>query len=135
MEGVVRLSAKAFGDGRHASGHESRYADVQLLELEIAALERDCAEKPLLLLRELRPRLGNRLAAGYQRREKLALHVHFAGTVLAALAVEARNLPDEIAQHRKTRCDLVGVVFAVFALSTRHAAKGYTIPRNGSPPI
>ena len=116
VEGVVRLAAKSFLYGCHVAGHESRYADVQLLELEISALERDCAEKPLLLLRELRPRLGNRLAAGDQRREKLALHVHFAGTVLAALAVEARNLPDEIAQHRKTCGDLVGVM-GVLALA------------------
>ena len=44
VEGVVLLAAKTLGDGLHASGHESRYADIQLLELEIAALERDCAE-------------------------------------------------------------------------------------------
>ena len=110
MESAELLAAETLGDGRDASRLEARDTRVQLLDLEIAAVEHDRAEKPLLLRRELAAGRRYRLAARDQGRKELALHVHFAGAVLAALAVPAGYVADELGQHRDAGRDLVGVV-------------------------
>ena len=57
MELAVLASAETLGDGLDAAGLESRNGCIHLLDLEIAAFERDRPEEALLRVGESRARL------------------------------------------------------------------------------